>query len=50
MENSRQTARHPVFAGVEMGIGTWAWGDQVFLGVRAELQSIGYTDAFFMGP
>ena len=25
-------ARHPVFADVEMGIGTWAWGDKLFWG------------------
>jgi len=24
--------RHPVFAGVEMGTGTWAWGDKLFWG------------------
>jgi aryl-alcohol dehydrogenase-like predicted oxidoreductase len=25
-------ARHPVFAGVEMGTGTWAWGDKLYWG------------------
>ena len=25
-------SRHPVFEGVEMGVGTWAWGDRLVWG------------------
>jgi aryl-alcohol dehydrogenase-like predicted oxidoreductase len=38
-------ARHPVFADVEMGIGTWAWGDKLYWGFgqgygQADLEAV----------
>ena len=46
MENSDKTARHPVFAGVEMGIGTWAWGDRYFWGYGQNYNQSDIRDAF----
>jgi aryl-alcohol dehydrogenase-like predicted oxidoreductase len=46
-DGSSAIKRHPVLAGVEMGIGTWAWGDRLFWGFGKGYQESDLNEAFF---
>ena len=44
---SDQTAsEHPAFQGLELGVGTWAWGDRMFWGYRREYGEQEVQEAF----
>jgi aryl-alcohol dehydrogenase-like predicted oxidoreductase len=38
--------KHPVLEGIEFGIGTWAWGDQIFWGYGRSYQADDCKEAF----
>lgn len=39
---------HPVFDGVEIGVGTWAWGDRLFWGYRTSYTEQDIQEAFMV--
>lgn len=44
--NDSASAFHPIFAGIEIGIGIWAWGDRLFWGYRQDYNDQDIQAAF----
>jgi aryl-alcohol dehydrogenase-like predicted oxidoreductase len=46
METASKLTRHPIFADIEMGIGTSAWGDRLFWGYGLGFSDVDIQEAF----
>jgi aryl-alcohol dehydrogenase-like predicted oxidoreductase len=40
-------ARNPLFEGIELGVGTWSWGDRMLWGFGSDYKEIDLSEAFY---